>query len=226
MRTKQLLLLFASLVCGDSLAQNEGLNVVNTPINYSPIADAQEISVQSGLESDIVLTGIDANGDTLVFSIVANPPHGTLSGLNASTGTVTYRSAANFTGADSFTFKVNDGIADSDPATVTVNAASAPAAASGGGGGGCFIATAAFGSYLHPDVQELRKFRDRFLLNNRAGRAFVRIYYEYSPPLATVIEKYETARVGVRVALTPIVYAVKYPVLALIFICGSLVVLC
>ena len=51
----------------------------------------------------------------------------------------------------------------------------------GGGGGGCFIATAAYGSIMHPYVKELRKFRDTYLLTNYMGKVFVDLYYEYSP---------------------------------------------
>jgi len=53
----------------------------------------------------------------------------------------------------------------------------------GGSGGACFIATAAFGSYMEPHVQLLRDFRDLHLLNNTPGTWFVRTYYRYGPIL-------------------------------------------
>jgi hypothetical protein len=86
---------------------------------------------------------------------------------------------------------------------------------SGSGAGnrtGCFIATAAFGSYLHPYVSILRDFRDAFLLTNRAGQAFVRWYYRISPPLAALIARNDYARATVRVMLLP---AVGFSALAL-----------
>ncbi len=84
-----------------------------------------------------------------------------------------------------------------------------PSTSGGGGGGRCFIATAAFGSPLAAEVQYLRKFRDRYLLTNRPGRAFVDLYYRYSPPVADFLKRHDLLRSMVRYLLIPIVEAVK-----------------
>jgi hypothetical protein len=86
----------------------------------------------------------------------------------------------------------------------------APVSSGGGGGGGCFIATAAYGSYLHPKVMILREFRDTYLLTNAPGRAFVALYYRLSPPLADFIAGHETARALCRAMLAPLIVAVEY----------------
>ena len=85
-------------------------------------------------------------------------------------------------------------------------------------GGACFIATAAYGSYLDPNVQVLRDFRDDVLLKTWAGRKFVRLYYANSPLLADYIARHEGARTVTRLALTPVIYAVAYPVPAALLI--------
>jgi hypothetical protein len=75
----------------------------------------------------------------------------------------------------------------------------------GGGGGGCFIATAAFGSYINPHVLVLRSFRDRFLLTNGLGRSFVAWYYRTSPPYADALRNNAFLKTVVRIALLPLV---------------------
>jgi len=68
----------------------------------------------------------------------------------------------------------------------------------------CFIATAAYGTPMAPQVQRLREFRDRYLLTNSAGQAFVALYYHVSPPVANVIAGSEVLRAIVRVGLYPV----------------------
>ncbi|WP_136513692.1 MXAN_6640 family putative metalloprotease [Geomonas edaphica] len=88
----------------------------------------------------------------------------------------------------------------------------------GGGGGGCFIATAAYGSYLHPKVAELRAFRDHWLMTNAPGRLFVSAYYRLSPPIADVIAGHEWMKSGVRGMLLPLIFAVEHPMAALVLL--------
>ena len=96
-------------------------------------------------------------------------------------------------------------------ATLTIGGVSAnfsvttQAAPAGGGGGGCFIATAAFGSPLERHVQILRDFRDRFLLNYKLGKEFVKLYYQISPPIAGTIAKSEALRMFTRWCLMPVI---------------------
>lgn len=75
----------------------------------------------------------------------------------------------------------------------------------------CFIATAAFGSPLAGEVAALRRFRDSVLRNSSPGRAFIGLYYRYSPPAARFISRHEPLRTAARGALYPVVWAVSYP---------------
>jgi hypothetical protein len=74
-----------------------------------------------------------------------------------------------------------------------------------GGGGGCFIATAAYGSPMQPYVKILREFRNRFLLTNSIGKAFVDFYYKYSPPIADFIAKHANLHAITRFSLLPLI---------------------
>jgi hypothetical protein len=91
-----------------------------------------------------------------------------------------------------------------------------PSGGSDGGGGGCFIATAAWGSRLAPEVVTLREFRDRYLITNAAGQAFVEWYYRVSPPAAAFIAEHEALRTAARWGLTPIVFSIKHPISLLV----------
>src|SRR5213078_1499264 len=60
----------------------------------------------------------DVDSPVLTAVVVTGPSHGALT-LNAN-GSFTYTPAANFNGSDSFTYKANDGQADSNVATVAL----------------------------------------------------------------------------------------------------------
>lgn len=86
----------------------------------------------------------------------------------------------------------------------------------GGGSAPCFIATAAFGTPMAEEVQVLRKFRDDVLLSSAIGSAFVNWYYDVSPPIANVIRRSKTLRAITRASLTPVIEAVRNPMLAVV----------
>jgi len=93
------------------------VDITVNPVNDIPIAYDQSVTTQEGTAVDIVLTGNDVDGDALDYIIITEPTSGTLS-VNAQN--LIYTPYASFTGEDSFTFKVNDTKADSNPATVSI----------------------------------------------------------------------------------------------------------
>lgn len=103
---------------------------VSAPGNTPPTALNKIPTVTSGVATAITLSGTDPDECNLTFSIVAGPTNGTLGIIsnqsctagspNSDDATVTYTSTGGFTGSDSFTYKVNDGIIDSGTATVSI----------------------------------------------------------------------------------------------------------
>ena len=88
--------------------------------NVAPLASAQSVSATEDTAKSLLLAGTDADGDPLTFTVLTQPTKGTLSGTAPN---LTYTPNANVNGADSFTFKVNDGTVDSAPATVSLSIA-------------------------------------------------------------------------------------------------------
>ncbi len=76
----------------------------------------------------------------------------------------------------------------------------------------CFIATAAFGSDMAPEVQSFRDFRNKYLLPFSWGQQFVKTYYKYSPKYAAMISQSETAKIIVRGALWPLLFFARMSV--------------
>jgi len=86
---------------------------------FTPNANAQSLSTPNEVPLNITLAGTASNSDdTLTYTVVTQPSHGTLSGTAPN---LTYTPEETYSGTDSFTFKATEGSTDSDPATISVN---------------------------------------------------------------------------------------------------------
>jgi hypothetical protein len=98
--------------------------------NLPPEAENQQVSMKANQSVTIELEASDPNGDPLTYFCMDLPANGDLSGCDDGDAYVTYTPDKQFTGNDSFTFRVYDGELYSNEATVTVRVTK------GGGGGG------------------------------------------------------------------------------------------
>ncbi|WP_307351256.1 tandem-95 repeat protein [Caulobacter ginsengisoli] len=101
-----------------------GIDTATYSFEVASVADAPVASgASAGGEEDSVISGqvhaTDADNDSLTYSLVSGPQHGSLS--FHSDGTYSYTPDANYHGPDSFTFKANDGTTDSNTATVSID---------------------------------------------------------------------------------------------------------
>ena len=103
------------------------VSVTVTCLDAAPVAQASSLSALEDTAKAITLGATDDDDDNLTFSVTSGPAHGSLGSigvpdctttLNICTAAVTYTPSANYNGADSFTFTVNDGTIDSNTATI------------------------------------------------------------------------------------------------------------
>ncbi|HEY6210928.1 MAG TPA: Ig-like domain-containing protein, partial [Vicinamibacterales bacterium] len=120
-----------TLVCSPAAPSlpsgTSALLTCNTP----PVANETSVTTNEDTAATITLSGSDADGNSLTFTIVTPPTHGTLGTIvfvNATTSTVNYTPASNYNGTDSFVFRASDGNGGTDDATasLTVTAVNDP----------------------------------------------------------------------------------------------------
>jgi Tol biopolymer transport system component len=105
------------VTAGDGTTTMNYTVTVTRASNTAPVAAAQTVQVRQDKEKVIVLSGSDADGDELTYALVTLPANGS---FDYAPPTLLYTPASGYSGNDSFTFKVNDGISDSLAATVTI----------------------------------------------------------------------------------------------------------
>ncbi|HET9478033.1 MAG TPA: DNA/RNA non-specific endonuclease, partial [Pyrinomonadaceae bacterium] len=84
--------------------------------NNPPGTENQSAFTNEDVPVEITLNAVSAN-PSVTYTIVTSPANGVLSGVGPA---FTFTPAANFHGADSFTFRVNDGVNDSNTSTVSI----------------------------------------------------------------------------------------------------------
>lgn len=86
--------------------------------NTKPVAIPQTIKTEENIKKDITLGGSDEDNDTLSYEIISNPLNGILTGTAPN---LVYTPTTDYTGSDSFTFKVSDGKSDSNIETINMS---------------------------------------------------------------------------------------------------------
>src|SRR5262249_11684288 len=98
------------------------ISISVTPVNDAPVASNNTLTTSEDAPATGTLTAADVDGDPITFSLVAGPSanQGIVTVTNPATGAYSFAPAPNFSGQASFTFKANDGRADSNVATVAI----------------------------------------------------------------------------------------------------------
>jgi hypothetical protein len=99
-----------------SVTADETYTALYAP-KHAPPAENSSATTPESTPVATPLSASDVDGDALTYAIVVSPAHGTLSG---GTPTLQYTPNAGYSGPDSFTFRANDGIFDSNVATVSI----------------------------------------------------------------------------------------------------------
>ena len=92
---------------------------ITPPLNNAPLASGQNLSLVENTSATILLDASDEDDDTLNLIITQQPTQGLLS-ISEGSLSVAYTPNPNYRGSDSFSFKVNDGLIDSNEATVNL----------------------------------------------------------------------------------------------------------
>ena len=109
---------------GTKQSSDATVSITFSALNDPPVASAQSVNTKENVAKEITHEGTDADGDALTYIIITLPTNGTLTDSGAeiasgdlpktlSSAIATYTPETDYNGADSYTFKVNDGTVSS-----------------------------------------------------------------------------------------------------------------
>lgn len=114
---------FAKDIAHNETSSSAATVTINVTTNAPPVVDPVTLSTTVNTALAGTLTGTDADGDILTFTEgSAAATHGSV--VVNSDGAFTFTPVTGFAGAATFTYRANDGSADSADATVTINVTS------------------------------------------------------------------------------------------------------
>jgi VCBS repeat-containing protein len=167
-------------------------------VNDAPAAANDSYSTGAGVPLTVPAAGVlandtDADGDALSAVLVGGPANGTLT-LNPN-GSFTYTPAAGFAGTDTFTYKANDGSADSNVATVTVQVAPAGSTEGKVTGSGTLAGSRRFAINVLSRPRKPSGFTMSGTLGYTDGAARIRL-------VSTAIKSFQVDATGKRAVIT------------------------
>ena len=105
---------------GEALSNIAAVTITVNAVNDAPVADDDSVTTDEdvALAGSVVGNDTDVDSTTLSAVLVSGPANGALT--LAAAGHFSYVPAPNFNGTDSFTYRLSDGFADSNVATVSI----------------------------------------------------------------------------------------------------------
>ncbi|MDD3270015.1 MAG: hypothetical protein PHX14_11895, partial [Syntrophomonadaceae bacterium] len=201
--------------------------VAPVPFTYQSVSVENNMSIKLNFNQNIVnnLSDLQALKKALSFSADGKEFSHLAEGdsISISGGSLTVEFSEPFTGSSNIIRLDSNSLKNTDGSVLSQAITSAAFSAGDQVIDECFIATAAFGSKFEPSVALLRAFRDRYLLTNSFGAAFVDFYYQNSPPIARYIANNGSLKFMVRILLVPAIamaYLLFHPALLTALLAG------
>ena len=115
-----------SLVDAKGRSSSGNVTIEIAPVNDPPtFGGPNAIQTNEDVTANAQLQATDVDGNVLTYSLINDVQHGTLT--VSAQGAVRYTPAANYSGSDSFTARVDDGAGGQATATVTIKVPPSPA---------------------------------------------------------------------------------------------------